>query len=86
MQLCGLQPCLVDLVDHPARMFVAKDTDGENFGGQTATDVVRTLHGDLPRRRRKDEADGIGSHCDGEKRVVLCRDSADLDEHQVRQY
>ena len=64
---------------------VAEDTDREDLGRQPAGDVEHLLRGNLARRRSEDEADGIGTHGDGEQRIVLIRDTADLDEHPAPQ-
>ena len=51
-------------------------------GGRRRAMSRATSRRDLPARRREHEADGIGAEGDGEERVVLVGDAADLDEHR----
>jgi hypothetical protein len=83
VQLRGLHTGAVDGFDDPTRQLVAKDPNRENLRRKPPGDVEHLLRGDLPRRRRKDEPDCVGTHGNREQRVVLIRDATDLDEHVV---
>ena len=83
VQLRGLHTGPVDGLDDPTRQLVAKDTDREDLRRKPPGDVEHLLRGDLARRRRKDESDGVGTHGNREQRIVLIGDATDLDEHVV---
>src|SRR5690349_723119 len=83
MELCRPQTGAMDGVDDPFWMLVAEDADGQDLRREAAGDVVHLLSRDLPRRRSEHEADGVGAHGDGEQRVVLVGDPADLHEHAL---
>jgi len=62
---------------------VTEDADGHRAGGEPPDDVPGGVHADLPAAAGGEvEAERIGAEGDGEERVVLVRDAADLDEHR----
>ncbi len=81
VQLGGVEPGVVDDLDDPAGLLVAKDPDGADLRREPPGDGGHRARAHLAWGRREDEADGVGPHGHGQKGVLLACDPADLHPH-----
>src|SRR5664280_912671 len=83
MELRGVEPYLVDDLDHPLGGFVSEHPDGEDMCG-TALDDVGDLPGThLPRRGGKYEAHRAGPQPGSQEGIGFGGDAAYLDEYPI---
>ena len=76
------EPERVHELDDPLLALVAEHADGDDAGREAVEDLADRVGRDLARApRREVEAEGVGTERDGEQRVLLVRDAADLDPH-----
>ena len=77
----------VHQLDDPLRHLVTEHADGDDTRREAVQDLGDRVGGDLARASRGEvEAEGVGAEGDGEERVLLVRDPADLDPHRCGGY
>ena len=81
VELHGVQTDPRGDVDDVRGLVVAEHADRHHLDGQSPHDVADGVGLHLPPARGEHEAERVGAQRDGEQRVVLVGDAADLDEH-----